>query len=236
MPQAPVDTLPIDTLLINQLRSNRDFDYSHELVSPDQSLGQWLKEYVLRFLSRVFDISFYSQEARWIWVVAAIVAVLSAIAFAVYKYRRSVLPRTSAAPMPYEINEDDIHGIDFDLAISRALSSADYNEAIRLVYLKALRRLSDANVIDWQLYKTPLQYEGEVCTADFHAFTAIFLRVRYGGFRSDRNAFERMAALFGEVVKAVGSGNGGRNADDGNLVESPQRQPGPSATSKGGEK
>ena len=42
--------------------------------------------------------------------------------------------------------------------------------------------MSDNNLINWQIYKTPTQYAREYTDAVFRDLTNVFLRVRYGNF------------------------------------------------------
>ena len=69
--------------------------------------------------------------------------------------------RSPKNKLPYEVGEDTIYGVDFSGGIADALSRSDYREAVRLLYLQTLKRLSDEKRIDWQPYKTPTQYINE---------------------------------------------------------------------------
>ena len=103
--------------------------------------------------------------------------------------------------LPYTVEEDTIYGVDFPKGIDEALSRRDYREAIRLLYLQTLKQLSDAERIDWQLYKTPTQYIYEVRLPAFRQMTNHFLRVRYGNFEATEELFREMQALQEEIEK-----------------------------------
>lgn len=96
--------------------------------------------------------------------------------------------------------EDTIYGIDFPAAIAQAMSRGDYREAVRLNYLQALRHLSDANIIDWQPSKTPAQYVREYPDELFNRTTAVFIRVRYGGFEATKTMAETMAKDVADIM------------------------------------
>ena len=68
---------------------------------------------------------------------------------------------------------------------------------MRLLYLQTLKQLSDAERIDWQLYKTPTQYLNEVRLPAFRQLTNHFLRVRYGNFEATEELFPYMQAFAG---------------------------------------
>ena len=96
--------------------------------------------------------------------------------------------------------EDTIYGIDFDAIISQALGREDYREAIRMIYLRTLKALSDSQQIDWQPFKTPSQYVREFDAAAFRTLTSHFLRVRYGYFEATRQLCDEVEQLGKEVT------------------------------------
>ena len=100
---------------------------------------------------------------------------------------------------------DTIYGVDFSGGIADALSRSDYREAVRLLYLQTLKRLSDEKRIDWQPYKTPTQYINEVRIPVFRQLTNHFLRVRYGNFEATEELFNSMKSLQEEIGKGGGS-------------------------------
>lgn len=109
--------------------------------------------------------------------------------------------RSSKNKLPYEVEEDTIYGVDFSGGIADALSRSDYREAVRLLYLQTLKRLSDEKRIDWQPYKTPTQYINEVRMPVFRQLTNHFLRVRYGNFEATEELFNSMKSLQEEIGK-----------------------------------
>ena len=56
----------------------------------------------------------------------------------------------------WQTNQYD--GVDFDKEIASATATGNWRDAVRYVYLKTLRCLSDYHRIDWQPSKTPSQY------------------------------------------------------------------------------
>ena len=89
----------------------------------------------------------------------------------------------------------------FREGLREALSRQNYREAVRLLYLQTLKQLSDAERIDWQLYKTPTQYINEVRLPAFRQLTNHFLRVRYGNFEATEELFRIMQTLQEEIEK-----------------------------------
>ncbi|MBQ6653672.1 MAG: DUF4129 domain-containing protein [Prevotella sp.] len=201
---APTDTLTVDTSMIASWRSDTAYDYNRELMQSDFNLMDWLLEQIGRFFDALIGSGDEGDVRTVIWIVVGIVALGLVAYFFFYHRARLFSRRSAAAAVDYDITEDTIYGIDFALAIDRALQSDNYREALRLIYLQTLKRLSDEGRIDWQPYKTPTQYIAEAGGSPFSEFTNHFLRVRYGGFDADLPLVERMRALQREIEKGGG--------------------------------
>lgn len=92
-----------------------------------------------------------------------------------------------------EVGEDDnIYEIDFDKDNQEAMAKGDYAALVRLVYLRTLRSLDQAQRIVWRIYKTPSQYDEEMAKPAFHQMTREFVKVRYGKYPADKALYEQM--------------------------------------------
>ena len=138
------------------------------------------------------------------------IVVLGVIAWYLWRNHPGLFRRQEQVEAAYDDTEDTIYGIDFDTTIAQALTREDYREAIRLRYLQTLKALTDANIIDWQPFKTPTQYVRELsssslCSGDavakaaFRTLTSHFLRVRYGNFSATRQLYDEVDSLRKEV-------------------------------------
>ena len=188
------DILRCDSALIETLKSNPDYDYHRELVGQQESLWEMLKAWFDAWLRSLWHDQTAMGLLDTILVVVGVVAV-GLIAWFLYKYRPELFRRNRQTIKEEDDEEETIYGIDFDREISRAAESGNYRQAVRYVYLKTLRRLSDTGKIDWQPSKTPSQYLREVPSEAFRTLTSHFLRVRYGNFTATRPLFEEMQRL-----------------------------------------
>jgi hypothetical protein len=93
------------------------------------------------------------------------------------------------------VQEDTIYGVDFKGDIAKAVQAQDYRMAVRLVYLQTLWHLQNAELINWQPSKTPVEYMRQVNKSDFTAMSQHFIRVRYGNFEATQALFEEMLSL-----------------------------------------
>lgn len=110
--------------------------------------------------------------------------------------------RRKASPiiLPYTETLENIHEIDFDDQIEKAVSLHNYRLAVRLLYLKCLKQLSDAALIQWQPEKSNNAYINELNNADqrmvFKLLTRQFEYVWYGEFIIDGAIFSNINSSF----------------------------------------
>lgn len=201
---SPVDTLVCDTVQIAKWQSNPAYDYNRELITPEINVFEWFRRQFGELLQKIFGSRFAEEYSGLILICLAIVILVLIIWF-LYKKRPELFMRSPKNKLPYEIEEDTIYGVDFPGGIADALSRSDYREAVRLLYLQTLKRLSDEKRIDWQPYKTPTQYINEVRIPVFRQLTNHFLRVRYGNFEATRELFDSMKSLQEEIGKGGNS-------------------------------
>lgn len=101
-----------------------------------------------------------------------------------------------------EVGEDDnIYEIDFDKDNQEAMAKGDYAALVRLVYLRTLRSLDQAQRIVWRIYKTPSQYDEEMAMPAFHQMTREFVKVRYGKYPADKALYEQMLSWQQQVLE-----------------------------------
>lgn len=194
------DTLVCDTVQIAAWQSDPAYAYNRELIAPEASLFGWLGEWVREILQKIFGNSSVSEYSNLILIGIAVLILVLLLWF-IYKNRPKLFMRSRKNALPYAVTEDTIYGIDFEGGIAASISRRNYKEAVRLLYLQTLKRLSDRQRVDWQPYKTPTQYLYEVRMPAFRQLTDHFLRIRYGNFEATATLFHAMRTLQEEIEK-----------------------------------
>ena len=197
---SPADTLVCDTAQIALWQSDPAYNYNRELITPEMNVFEWISRQFGELLRKIFG-SHFAEEYSGLILICIAILILLLIVWFVYRKRPELFMVSRKNALPYTIEEDTIYGVDFPGGITEALSRQDYREAVRLLYLQTLKQLSDAERIDWQLYKTPTQYINEVRLPAFRQLTNHFLRVRYGNFEATEELFRIMQTLQEEIEK-----------------------------------
>ncbi|MBR6015758.1 MAG: DUF4129 domain-containing protein [Prevotella sp.] len=190
-----LDTLACDSAQIVALQQNPAYNYNRELMAREETLWEWLKMQIAEWWHSLMYDGGVSGALRDMILVIIGVCVVGLIGWFLYKYRPELFMRKRLIHNDEDEEEETIYGIDFDREISRAAESGNYRQAVRYLYLKTLRHLSDTGKIDWQPSKTPTQYLREAPSEAFRTLTSHFLRVRYGNFTATRQLFEEVRQL-----------------------------------------
>lgn len=109
--------------------------------------------------------------------------------------------------LPYDVLTENIHEIDYDKELQRLVSEGKYRLAVRLLYLRALKKLNDAEIIEWQPDKTNYNYLMEISKpeikSDFSRLTLQFDYIWYGDFPIDEQKFDPINQSFNQFNKQI---------------------------------
>lgn len=192
MTSMPIDTLSVDSTVLAPWQSDASYEYSRELMQSTKSIWDQLSDWFTTLLARATHWNIDSDSTLIFWIVATMVIVGAVVAILLVRHPALFMRRSAKDKLDYTVTEDTIYGIDFDAMIARAMSRADYAAAVRLIYLQALRRLSDAGRIKWIRSKAPMQYVRELGDDSFRQLTLLFLQVRYGGYACSQAEADEM--------------------------------------------
>lgn len=108
--------------------------------------------------------------------------------------------KSAPVAVPYSESAENIHEINFNDELSKAILAGNYRLAVRLCYLSTLKRLSDKNMISWQPEKTNHAYIMEIGDPEkrksFQMLTQQFEYIWYGEFSIDQHRFNLVKKNF----------------------------------------
>ncbi|RZJ81356.1 MAG: DUF4129 domain-containing protein [Flavobacterium sp.] len=199
----------IDEQAVNEYSKQRDFIYDD--VSPAslswwdrfwRAVGEWLQRLFSGGGKHVPKSGFFFVFLKY----AAIVLAVALIVFIVLKIfgldLKFLTGKSKSVDVPYEESLENIHEIDFEDHLGNAINAGNYRLAVRLLYLKTLKRLTDKNLIDWLPEKTNQTYvaelNGQTYQTDFADLTLQFEYIWYGDFYIDKASFEPINESFNQ--------------------------------------
>ncbi len=204
----------LDSTALKAYSKQPEFQYKEE--STD--ISWWTRFWRLfwRWIAHLFDFGSRGLTIfAIVWQIIEILLVAAGLAAVVFLILKSVginvlnifQRKPTAVPIPYSEFFEDINHIDFDLEIEKAVSSHNYRFAVRLLYLKCLKQLSDSGLIEWQIDKTNSVYIDEL-TDDgqrtaFKTLTHHFEYIWYGEFLIDQAIYATIDMSFRDFNKQV---------------------------------
>ncbi|MFI5160044.1 MAG: hypothetical protein ACHQHN_02150 [Sphingobacteriales bacterium] len=148
-----------------------------------------------------------------IFQIVEILLLLGGVAALIYFILKSagidvnnIMRRKSASVnVPYSEFFEDINSIDFDAEIENAVAKHNYRFAVRLLYLKCLKQLSNSGLIEWKIDKTNYDYINEIKDVEkktlFGLLTRQFEYVWYGDFLIDGTVYDSINLSFTDFNK-----------------------------------
>jgi len=194
----------MDAEHLRSYRNNPDFKYDEGVVQVD---GLWERfwNWVWRLVSNLFKKGINDSTSTGIFIKYIVLGLLVLlIGFLITRLAglnfRIFSRKSKAVDVPYMELEDNIHEIDFNVELDKAVAAGNYRLAVRLFYLQSLKKLSDRSLIDWQPEKTNQAYVAELTDSQrkvqFKQLTLQFEYVWYGEFFIEKESFAELRTAF----------------------------------------
>lgn len=211
-----VDIRHFDQSLLDTYRKEPEFQYKETTqdISRWTRFWRWFWDWLgnlFKFGSSKGAITFWTIFFRVLEIFLLILGV-GALIFFIFKAQGINLlgifrKKATTAPIPYSEIFEDINAIDFEGEIDNAITKANYRLAVRLLYLKCLKHLSDRGLIEWEIDKTNNVYINEIKNqqqqAAFRMLTLQFEYVWYGEFLIDQQVYKTIDTSFRVFNKQV---------------------------------
>jgi hypothetical protein len=197
-----IEERSVDQNSLDEFKADSQYQYGRpqEGVSPWQRFVIWILSIIGKFL--LFATQTLIGKAVFyllligilIWVILKLLNIDAKDLF----YRGSAERKIN-----HKLSEENIHELDFEKLIDTAVSKNEYRSAVRLTFLYALQKLSDAQVINWLPGKTNDDYLKEVKQ---HAASSRLQELRYyfdyawyGHFEINENTYQDVKQSFQEL-------------------------------------
>ena len=198
--QALVEVRHMPDEKISEFLDDDDFDYALAHI-PGKSILEMIRDWFRELFSRLFSVSV--GDVNLVNIVIYTICILAA-SYAIYKLiemkSRKIISSAKDEYLPYDIHSENIHEMDFEELIHEASSMGQYRRGIRLVYLYALKKLSDSRKITWEAGKTNHDYLSELgdeqLKPGFGRLSYYFDYAWYGEFEVNKKHFEQVKETF----------------------------------------
>ncbi len=189
---------------IQEYKADSAFDYDKEVSLQEDSTWERIKRWLLQKLLRSLFGDNNESEALIFYILLAALVVFIILKLAnvsISTILRGNPPSRKSDALAFSSLTAQIYEANFDSLVQEALAQARYEQALRLLFLKALQMLSEKKYIQWKEPKTNGEYLRELAThpalqEDFQQLRLWFDYTFYGDFHLDEALFKKVQPLF----------------------------------------
>lgn len=192
---------------IEDFKADDDFDYTE--VEAGENWYTKFKRWLNRMWHRFWQWLIGDYEASPFWSVVIqmlpyiiVAGIVGFIAWLFYKLNPGAkMLRSQNTPEVFFTEEEEIiKSKDIQKLIAKALEAKDYRLAVRYYYLFILKRLTNAEFIDYEFDKTNSDYSKELSekkvASDFNKATNLYDYIWYGNFEVTAEDYKKAERTF----------------------------------------
>jgi len=185
---------------IEAFRNDPDYQYERNRA-PNKSLWQRFVEWFWRNVEELLSTKGGRITYRTILIVLSVAIITYVILRLTGMSKMGMFSKSEEdGGLDYQIGEEDIHTLNFEDAIAKAEETGNFRMGIRLLYLQTLEKLSERQLINWQINKTNTVYSLELGQSGyaslFRNLTRDFEYSWYGERRVSREDFLELKDQF----------------------------------------
>ena len=185
---------------VDQLKKDPDLNYK-EAPTVAESLWDRFLAWLDQLLRTFFEGATMTSVGRLLMYAIGLIALI-VIIMALLKVNafRVFYGNASQGKFPYNVFHENIHEMDFDTLIQEAVGKNDFRVATRLIFLFALKLLSEKHLIQWQAGKTNHDYVEEIKAGELKTglseLSFYFDYAWYGHFNLNHEQYQKVYGIF----------------------------------------
>ncbi|MEX0290525.1 MAG: hypothetical protein AB3N14_15580 [Flavobacteriaceae bacterium] len=156
-----------------------EFNYDIKTGEPQNLIGRFL-QWFFQTLRDNFGIDISPEAMKIleyvIYLLMGGLVIYLLVRFFIRENLSSIFSKGPSGTIDINLSEEHIERIDLNALLQEALKQKDYRLAVRYQYLKALKILSQQDIIDWHYEKTNWDYQREI---KLPSIQSIFKEVSY---------------------------------------------------------
>ena len=201
------DTLKIDARAfslsdVERLKADPDLNYKQPPTIAE-SLWDRLKKLFVWFFESLFDKAVTTDLGQLImYTIAAVLIIVGIMALLKVNAFKVFYSGADQSRQAYKVFHENIHEMNFEKLIQEATDRKEFRLATRLIFLHALKILSDKHLIEFSAGKTNHDFVEELKVSDLKTglseLSFYFDYAWYGNFLISDVQFERIKKTFSE--------------------------------------
>jgi len=204
-----IDVRLLSDDLLDKYKNDPEFNYDGGPEEADDWITK-IKNWINQQLAILRSSKTYSTLLDYLYYALMIAALILIIRGLIKADRRGLLfGKINSNEIKMIESEEDISQINFDELIAAAAERKDYKLAVRYLFLKSLKLLSEKELIELRNNKTNYQYLSEIknnrISSAFQIATSRFEWIWYGDFPVDDNVLKSSQNDFNELFGLIAS-------------------------------
>ncbi|MEN7548615.1 DUF4129 domain-containing protein [Rapidithrix thailandica] len=189
-----VEIRAFDAQQLQEYLQDDTFVYEQKKITEDVSFLDFLLYWIRDWWNSLFeDVQNIQSFKMWMYILLGIVLTYIVLRFFDIDLVSFMYKSPSANRFKAQLVEEDIHEMDLEEEIKKAIAEGNFRLAVRYSYLRILKILSEKELISWRIEKTNHEYEVEIrddaLRQEFEQATYIFESICYGNFDVNREQF-----------------------------------------------
>lgn len=192
----------------------KDSPFIYEYKTPAKTWWDRFMDWLGDLVASLFRFSTNGVAGSLLGIVFKIV-MFGIIIFVIYLITKAILNKegqwvfgkNSKKIINHQEVEKNLHTTDFEKLIKNCLTSGENRLSIRYYYLWLLKKMSDKELIIWDIEKTNSDYLYELKNQSdkeqFEYLSYLYNYIWYGEFDIDEESFERAKIAFEKAIKTV---------------------------------
>jgi hypothetical protein len=214
--------ISIDTSAVEEVYFDKNFketyddkSFVYEETAPVKTLWNRFQEWFAQWLERSFDVQ-DGQTAMTILDYGVNIIAILLILIVIYMIVKAILnkegtwifgSKSDANIIRYDEIEKNLLLVDFEKLIKQSIQSGEHRLSIRYYYLFLLKKMSEKELIEWDVEKTNSDYLYEIKSpqlkANFAYLSYLYNYIWYGEFDLNTQEFEKAKKAFDSTIQTI---------------------------------
>tara|TARA_R110000850_G_scaffold277086_1_gene422295 strand:+ start:18501 stop:19328 length:828 start_codon:yes stop_codon:yes gene_type:complete len=203
-----------DTSILEKYQDDPHFDYTEHVAEENfwQRFKNWLYRGWVNFWTWLFGDFKSNSFLLFLFKIFPYLIIGFIIAFLVWLFYRlnpgaKLFRSEKQAEVFFTAEEEIIKSKNIQDLIDSALQDKNYRLAVRYYFLQALKKLTDAGLINYEYDKTNSDYAREIIKEPlantFRKITNIYEYIWYGSFEVSESDFLKAQKMFGNMNNQI---------------------------------
>lgn len=190
-------------------------EFIYEFKTPEKNAWDRFKEWLAGIFKDIFSFTNNEASINFVDILLKIIAILIVIAV-IYMIVKAIMNKegqwifgknSDKKMIHYDEIEKNLHLVDFEKLIKNSLQTGEKRLTIRYYYLWLLKKMSEKQIIIWDVEKTNSDYLYEIKNQtqkdEFAYLSYLYNYIWYGEFDLDNVAFAKAQKAFEKSIKTV---------------------------------